>query len=324
MGKVYFTSNRELRRAENLHAVYDAWTAGNRYYVKLGTSEARRIFREASKEDIIVTDEFIEDFTRAVTIMISHGMPGGKWYGLDQRRRWHDKDRAPTFAITASEDTISLMSGCTGTPIERVLPLGFPRTDAYIGKKKGDGDSGFSHFRKVYLYAPTFRNIFNGVWHEPDYNKLGEMLEDDEVFIVKRHMLDHVKTVPDISYHVVGIDANEISTPYLIDCDVLITDYSSILFDAHILGKPVVLYDPDRLEYLKTRGMYRDYPWGYASRETQNWDKLLDICRKADKPGKQDELCKTQVASMCDGQSTFRVIQLIEKIQREGVNYDSK
>ena len=46
------------------------------------------------------------------------------------------------------------------------------------------------------------------------------------------------------------------SAPYIIDCDALATDYSTIMFDGYLLGKPCALYCPDRDEYLRDRGMY--------------------------------------------------------------------
>lgn len=45
----------------------------------------------------------------------------------------------------------------------------------------------------------------------------------------------------------------------LVDADVLITDYSSVGFDFTLLGKPVILYQYDRKEYLSKRELYCTY-----------------------------------------------------------------
>ncbi len=322
---VYFCSNRKLGRCENLTAVYNGMAHRNRYFFRLDSDEARRIFREAGPNNIIVTDEFPLYSTKATVIMLLHGPSGGKTYGLDQRWRWHSELRAPTYTICSSDSTRELISKCSGTPIERVLPLGFPRTDAYIGKKKGDGGTGFEKFERVYLYVPTFRNGRNGFWLEPDWEWLIGRLKPEELFVVKRHMI--MGKPPEIpeSPNLIEVPASEISTPYLIDSDVVITDYSSILFDAHILGKPVVLYDYDRDLYLATRGMYYEYPSGYASRETQNWKQLLKVCREADKPGEEDLRCLEKSCGRCDGHSTDRVVELIDSlIEKRSISYDTK
>ena len=39
-------------------------------------------------------------------------------------------------------------------------------------------------------------------------------------------------------------------------CDLLITDYSSVMFDAMIVGKPVVLYIADYKDYAEERDYY--------------------------------------------------------------------
>lgn len=45
----------------------------------------------------------------------------------------------------------------------------------------------------------------------------------------------------------------------LVDADILITDYSSVGFDFTLLGKPVILYQYDRNDYLTKRALYCTY-----------------------------------------------------------------
>ncbi len=65
--------------------------------------------------------------------------------------------------------------------------------------------------------------------------------------------------------HIIEISSTEPSTPYLIDCDVVITDYSSVIFDGYLLGKPAILYSPNT-DYVNKRGMYMKYPTKYSLR----------------------------------------------------------
>ena len=100
------------------------------------------------------------------------------------------------------------------------------------------------------------------------------------------------------------------STPYLMDCDVLITDYSSIMMDAHILQKPVVLFEK-KPGYLETRGMYLEYPGEYSSRYAVTEDELIDLMRTAKNQTETEIRCREKTAGACDGHSTQRVVDLI-------------
>ena len=57
--------------------------------------------------------------------------------------------------------------------------------------------------------------------------------------------------------HIIFEHASEVDVmDELVKCDVLITDYSSVGFDVTILGKPVILFQPDMEDYLKKRKLY--------------------------------------------------------------------
>ena len=114
--------------------------------------------------------------------------------------------------------------------------------------------------------------------------------------------------------HIVEIPSGTPTTPFLMGCDVLITDYSSILFDAHVAGKPVVLFTKPGDEYLERRGMYFPYPDWYSSRFADSERSLVQTIREADKPQAVDMACREQAAGMCDGHSTERVIEFIRSL----------
>ena len=86
--------------------------------------------------------------------------------------------------------------------------------------------------------------------------------------MVKAHTVGHPFLTKKYN-HIIEISSSEPSTPYLIDCDVVITDYSSIIFDGYLLNKPSVLYSPN-LDYVNKRGMYMKYPQEYSSKIATN------------------------------------------------------
>ena len=316
---VLFTSTRPLGRCENLTAVYEAY-GGEKEFAQIGFGDASH-----SACDVIVTDEFLEhvDKPRQTVVMIAHGLTGGKLYGNDQPHGiFYGKAESTglvDFYITSSEYGRRFASSASGIPIERCIPLGMPRTDAYFGKRKGDGGTVMAGFRRAYLYAPTFRAYYNGSQKKVDWKSLDLFLEDDELLVVKRHMVIPKPLVDVECEHIVEVGNDEPSTPYLVDCDVLITDYSSLLFDGSVLGKPSVLCIDDMYSYLSTRGMYMSYPCDYGSRVGYIWTNhtgVVEQARDAFETGMREAEyeCLEATASACDGHSTERVVKFIEGV----------
>lgn len=312
MKPALFTSNRELIRAENITALFD-WYDGDKQFIR--TYPHRQDDRLSStKYSIRICDEFIGS-SPGKAIMIGHGLAGAKTFGLDQPFPYHAKSRARllTWVITTSEEMIPITARQSGVPESRVLPLGMPRTDLYFGRKKGDGGTPFAN-KRVYLYVPTFRNRNEGKLPGIDWRKLDNMLTDDEVFIVKAHMVTGtILNCPTGTYrHIVEASSRAPSTPYLLDCDVVITDYSSIMLDAHILGKPVVLFEKEP-GYTSSRGMYLKYPDEYSSRYCQTDRELVDMIRRARGQGDVEKRCLERTAGACNGHSRERITNLIKE-----------
>lgn len=310
MKPVLFTSDRPLERAENIHAVFSAFHGPKEFVQTYPRTTDQRL--RSTAYSLRVCDEFIGS-SPGKAVMIGHGIPGGKTYGLDQPYAYHRRENAQylTYVVTSSKEMVPLVAKQSGISEDRVLALGMPRTDAYFGVSKGDGGTFLSK-KRAYLFAPTFRTKMDPPLPVLNWHWLDDQLTDSEVLVVKPHMITgHLLTGQ--FKHIVEASANVPSTPYLIDCDVLITDYSSILFDAHILGKPVVLLEK-HLGYLQSRGMYMEYPSGYASRYCRNEKELLATIRNADKPGKEDRICLKRTAAACDGHSSERVCELIRSM----------
>ena len=250
-------------------------------------------------------------------------LTGGKKYGLDQKVRYYTPEQAATvdYYVVSAEAGRSIAATSAGIPVERCLPLGMPRTDAYFGKSKGDGGTRLAGYRS-YLYAPTLRAGWEPPRPEIDWDVVDSTLEDGERLFVKRHMLTSAPVLQCQYAHIEEIDPHEPSAPYLIDCDVVMTDYSSIVLDGYVLGKPSLLYCPDMKEYLGKRGMYRAYPSGYSSHWlTVDYDEMIaPMLRKAASDGMLDEdrACMRATAGACDGRSAKRVADFVASLASEG------
>lgn len=302
---VYFASMRSLERAENIKAVYNAYH-GKKQFVQMDWN--RYIFNSG----VIVTDEFISYAgIGSDVIMIGHGIPGLKYFGYHMRARYVREEEARNFSwvICSGKETIGLVAAQHGVDPSMVLPLGMPRTDQFFQME--NGGTILQEAKRSYLYVPTWRNGTDAPEPEVDYDLIDSLLEDGEVFAVKPHMLSGGADLEGYK-HIITISQDEESSPYLMDADVVITDYSAILMDAHVLRKPVVLFAKDVSEYNATRGIYYNYPSGYSSNHAKTEAELVQMMRTA-KRGPEDEECRRRCCESCDGHSTDRLIALINK-----------
>lgn len=311
---VLFTSNRPLGRAENISAVYEAYD-GEKAFVQVDPYR-RNLEVSSRKYSVRVTDEFISA-SPGKAILLGHGLEGAKLYGLDQPNPYYHRRFAGllTYVITTSPAMIPMKARQCGVPEDRVLPLGMPRTDRYFGAKKGNGGTFLAGKKRAYLYAPTYRTREETPLPDIDWERIDKALTNDEALVVKAHMLQD-PILRGRQYQNIAEVSKDLPTgPFLIDCDVLITDYSSLMLDAHILEKPVVLFEKQK-GYTETRGMYLKYPDEYSSRYARTEDELIELLRTARGQTETERRCRERTAGACDGHSTERVVELIRKEDR--------
>ncbi len=314
---VLFSSDRPLERAENLKAVWDAWDGPKEFIQYL--TEACKALNELYS--VFVTDEipqYSPTKRDTVTIFIGHGISGDKRYGLDCTE-WHRKGAQQVdYAICTTEYSRMRLMAQLGISADKVLALGFPMTDRYYGKSKGDGHTILAEYDRSYLYVPTWRAKDNPPLPRIDWRKIDSMMEDDEVLVVKRHMCTKDPIVGEELRHVSEVSNDAPSVPYLIDCDVMSTDFSSIMFDGYVLGKPNVLVTDGSSAYQIAHGVYEDYPAWYSSRHLTvqgNEEAYLEALRDAYGKGlgEVERKCLETTAGVCDGKSSQRVADLIAK-----------
>ncbi len=124
--------------------------------------------------------------------------------------------------------------------------------------------------RKLLLYAPTFRGgtgkeyIYDSCSVIPDFTKIKKILEqggDEWVVLLRLHPIVAQKSqgIPRDDF-VIDVSAYEDSEELVAACDMLISDYSSIMFEPAFVHKPVFLYAPDKAEYINhERRLLIDY-----------------------------------------------------------------
>ncbi|RZI94896.1 MAG: hypothetical protein EOO67_03715 [Microbacterium sp.] len=61
--------------------------------------------------------------------------------------------------------------------------------------------------------------------------------------------------------------------------DVLITDYSSIIYEFSLLDRPMLFFAPDKVNYAATRGFHRDYDETAPGRVCETFAEVVDAIR---------------------------------------------
>lgn len=293
---VLFTSDKELNRAENLKAVYDAYD-GNKIFIRYAMGNII-----AERYDLMVTDSYPQ-YAPKKCIHINHAMGAGKTAGLDNPETHFTNPKLLTYMITSSEEMIPIIAKQCGLPESKIIPTGLPRSDAYFSNLPDKPT-------QTHLYAPTFR--FRDNWY-PNIDKIAEFLPTGHKMIVKPHIFNGDKIFRWKWNNIPVVSCNEPTTPYLLNADTVITDYSSIMFDAFVMRKPVILFAKDKEQYLDERGMYFPYPDMYSPYYCEDERELCELINEAVWNDKLEEL-RTFYAGSCDGHSTERVINLIRSL----------
>ncbi|MCD5003736.1 CDP-glycerol glycerophosphotransferase family protein, partial [Enterococcus saccharolyticus] len=156
-----------------------------------------------------------------------------------------------------------------------ILEIGYPRNDKLVNLKNNVRNINFlrkKYFKqkplegKVILYAPTWRDDFfirKGVYKfnlpfnlEDTLSYLGEL---DKIIIRPHYLVKDSINIDGYEDRVIIASDADINELYLIS-DLLITDYSSVMFDYAILEKPMLFFAYDYDYYKdKLRGFYFEY-----------------------------------------------------------------
>lgn len=146
------------------------------------------------------------------------------------------------------------------------LDIGYPRNDILINNKNDSKlisklKKKFNIYenKKIILYAPTWRDNdfhkegFYKFTSEMDFEAIKKELSDDYVMIVKYHYLvkDKVDWSSYSDFIIVADEKSDIQELFLVS-DILITDYSSVMFDYSLLKRPMIFYTYD-IEFYKNK-----------------------------------------------------------------------
>lgn len=171
----------------------------------------------------------------------------------------------------------------TGEPRVDVLSIGEPgerrrRAREAIRAAVGDLPDGAAFV----LYAPTWRDGAPdpAIPSEGEWRAIVEVLDRrNAVLLVRSHPLGAGEYRPPVEtprVRALGADRVSDVTPLLPGLDVLVTDYSSLAFDAALVPLPVVYFAPDLAAYRARRGLYGRYADLAVDGWAEDWAGVLE------------------------------------------------
>lgn len=216
-----------------------------------------------------------------------------------------------TMTTVSAPCCIPIYANAMGLDEKNIIPTGISRTDRYFTDVFNERcrNQFYQQYpqamgKKILIWAPTFRGNAGmpSVEGVEDILTLEEQLGEDWFVIRKFH--------PHMEEKVEKSNCSILTEELLPVCDVLITDYSTIMYDYMFYGKPLILFVPDLDTYVKRRGFYLDYkeiPAPVIRDSAKLTEAVLHAC--VNRQEYDAFIHKYLIA--CDGHATERIMNLV-------------
>jgi CDP-glycerol glycerophosphotransferase len=318
---------------------------GPHEHVWLADPEHAAVFPEGVDTVELGSREFI-DVLEAADVLVAnthtevewHKPPGAlylqTWHGTPLKRihwdvLWAPEGRLERLQRDVDRWDVLVSPNRASTPVLRqafrfdgeVLESGYPRNDVLSAPDREQAragvraELGIPDPARAVLYAPTWRDdfVFGGST-EPvtlalDVARVADDLGRDHRFLLRLHYMltgrltaiEH-PAVRDVS------SRPEISDLYLA-ADVLITDYSSVMFDFAVTGKPMIFFAYDHAAYRDSlRGFYFDFEPIAPGPVIESTPALVAALREAPDGGARYTAFRERYCHLEDGHATARVV----------------
>lgn len=250
-----------------------------------------------------------------------HGSPIKKCCA-DENNKDHFRSAARSkinASLSQSEFERKIRSRNGNLTLENVYLTGSPTNDILVNyddeyRAKIRQDLGIKNDKIAILYAPTFREYRNyGTFDMPevDFKKWHEILGEKYIILYRAHPIAICdgKNIEDDWF--IDVSTYEKIESLMIASDILVSDYSGLIPDYSITGKPIFLWTYDYELYERERGLYFDIRKELCS--TSDEDKLLDLILHSDLKNNVEKMVKpfrNKYATVY-GNGTYNAVELL-------------
>lgn len=295
-----------------------------------------KLIRKLGRADMIFLDDHSPAFDWLIikesvpVIQLWHAGAGFKSSGYS---RWgHTGCPAPVschrqykYGIAGSKNIAHFFSEVFGINTEQILPTGMPRMDEFMDPdyKALKTEELYKLYpiakdRKVILFAPTYRGKNRAEAYYPyeliDFDRLYDYCKrTNHVVFFKMHPWVPTKVPIKKEYRDRFVDANlypNINDLFYIT-NLLITDYSSNIFEYSLMRQPALFFAFDEIQYAFSRGFHRDYESSAPGTVCHTFDEVMNALESEDFKFEKIEQYVTHHFDHFDSKASDRVIDWI-------------
>lgn len=267
-------------------------------YVKTYSFKFFYIF--CSAKYIIVNDFFATYLPVRKSQVLINTWHGGGWFkkvGLtDNHTTDYDKFffdyqcKKISYFVASSEYFVDTVLHPSFNYQGKILRTGMPRNAIFFQKNDGLRKSIRNQFSAdddtmLVLYAPTFRSYAIEPDLELDLHRLEKSVSDKfnkkVIILFRAHHL--IEKFPVDYSTIVNVTSYPDMQQLLLACDMLVSDYSSCMWDAAIQDKLVLVYAPDAQRYIDNRGFFldiREWPFLLAFNNDELSERIKSFNRE--------------------------------------------
>ncbi|GAA1412961.1 hypothetical protein GCM10009662_56140 [Catellatospora coxensis] len=202
------------------------------------------------------------------------------------------------------------------------LEYGYPRNDILVNAKPEHGERvraelGIAPGQRAVLYAPTHRGGNAGKASVYlDVAALAESLGPDAVVLTRSHYFyEDRPSAAAGAARVIDVTSHPRVEDLYLAADVLITDYSSTMFDFAVLDRPIAVYASDWSYYKRSRGAYFDiaeeHPGVFATTQEQLFDLFASDAVDGEDARRRRAAFRERFCALEDGRAAERVVRRV-------------
>ena len=234
---------------------------------------------------------------------------------LERAARWD-------YSISSNEFSTRIWKRVYPVPYE-TLEIGYPRNDALVNASQADidrirGELGIASGQCAVLFAPTHREYQETYVPTLDLERLARELGPDYVLLRRAHYFYNGELEPEQGSGggtILDVTGHPSIEDLCLAADVLLTDYSSVMFDYAVLDRPIVVHAPDWDEYRRLRGTYFDLLAEPPGVVTFTDDELVAAFRSeavwGEEASRLRAAFRARFASLDDGHAAERVVRKV-------------
>ncbi|MEV6377022.1 bifunctional glycosyltransferase/CDP-glycerol:glycerophosphate glycerophosphotransferase [Micromonospora musae] len=304
--------------------------------VEFVVAGSRAYYRALARARWLVNNVNFPDFVRkrpgSTHVQTHHGTPV-KVMGLDQQRYPIGAGRMDFAGLLRRVDRwdYSITSNSFSTQMwDRAYParyttleVGYPRNDLLVTATPEDvrrlrAELGIGLAEQVVLYAPTHREHLPNYRPPFDPDHFVDALGPSVRLLMRSHYFHDRDRRPRRAVQrdqVTDVSAYQRVEELYLVADVLITDYSSAMFDYAVLDRPIVIYAPDWEAYRLARGVYFDITAEPPGAVAMTFHDLLQVFRagavSADAATRARRRFRDRFCTLDDGRAAERVVRQV-------------